>query len=459
MAKKMLLHEKQRRVRALAVFLLCIHLAVVMYFWFQSSRFYLLDGGFSLGLIALGRLAGLLAVTFALQQFLLIGRIPIFEQNFGQDRMSRLHQTTGYLVFGTILIHPLLLVLGNASLNDINIFSQYLRFIKDYEDVFKASLSMLCTWAVVASSVWIVRRRLRYEWWYAVHLLTYAIIILAFGHQNELGTTVNFTQFFNYYWYAVYVVVLGTFVFYRFLRPLLSFLKHDFKVTQVVQEAPHVVSIYIRGKHMEHFKWKPGQFAFFTFLSRGLLLGQHPFSFSYLWDDKRIMRITVKGVGDYTRLLQEVPVGTKVVIQGPYGILGRQIEKEFEVLLVAGGIGITPLRCLFERFARSGRNVELVYAARTPQDLALKPELDALVGLFPNSRVSYLAEQDATTVSGVHGGRITKEFLLEKIPNIPNRQAFVCGPPSMADAIEKTLQELGMPPKKIYVERFSLHKK
>lgn len=459
MVKKMLLHEKQRRVRAIAVVILCIHLTVVLYTWFQSSRFYLLDGGFSLRLIALGRLAGLLAVTFALQQFLLIGRIPIFERTFGQDRMSRLHQTTGYLVFGTILIHPFLLVLGNASLNDLNIFSQYIQFIKGYEDVFKASLAMLCAWAVVISSVWIVRRRLKYEWWYAVHLLTYAIILLAFGHQNELGTTVNFTQFFNYYWYAIYVLVLGTFIFYRFLKPILSFLKHDFRVMQVVQEAPHVVSIYMRGKNMEHFKWKPGQFAFFTFLSPGLFLGQHPFSFSYLWDDKRILRITVKGVGDYTRLLQEVPVGTKVIIQGPYGILGRQIEKEFEVLLVAGGIGITPIRCLFERYARSGRDVELVYAARTPQDLALKPELDALVGLFPNAKVHYLAEHDAGTVPGVYEGRITKEFLLAAVPNIPNRQAFVCGPPAMADAIEHTLQSVGMPEKKIYVERFSLHKK
>lgn len=459
MARKMLLHEKQRRVRTVALVFLSIHLAVVFYAWFQSSRFYLLDGGLSLSLIALGRLAGLLAVTFALQQFLLIGRIPIFERTFGQDRMARLHQTTGYLVFGAILMHPLLLVIGNAALNDTNIFSQYIEFVKGYEDVFKASLAVLCMWAVVISSVWIVRQRLKYEWWYAVHLLTYAIIVLAFSHQKALGTTVNFTSFFEYYWYALYALVLSSFVFYRFLKPLLSFWRHDFRVIQVVQEAPRVVSIYMRGKHMEHFKWKPGQFAFFTFLAPGLKFGQHPFSFSYLWDDKRILRITVKGVGDYTRLLQEVPVGTRVVIQGPYGILGRQIEKEFEVLLVAGGIGITPIRCLFERFARSGRNVELVYAARTPQDLALKPELDALAELFPNARVHYLAEHDTATLPGVYEGRITKEFLLAAVPNIPNRQAFVCGPPAMADAIEHTLQGVGMPEKKIYVERFSLHKK
>jgi len=70
-----------------------------------------------------------------------------------------------------------------------------------------------------------------------------------------------------------------------------------------------------------------------------------------------------------------------------------------------------------------------------------------------------LAEHDAGTVPGVYEGRITKEFLLAAVPNIPNRQAFVCGPPAMADAIEHTLQSVGMPEKKIYVERFSLHKK
>lgn len=452
---KYLLHQKQKIVRLAFLFLLGLHLLIIIVFWLYSSKFYLVSGDFSLKLIAIGRLLGLLGVSFALAQFILISRIKVLEQTYGQDAMVRLHRKTGYLTFVTILLHPIFIIIGNALLGSVNIFSQYITFLNDYQEIGKATLAFLGLIAVTVSSAYVVRKKLKYEWWYLVHLLTYMVVVLAYAHQLQLGTTVNITKASRIYWIFMYSVVLLVFVFNRALKPLRNYFLHKFVVESVVQESKNIVSIYITGNKLNKFSWRPGQFGIFTFMAPGLRFEAHPFSFSYLKDDTRTIRITVKAVGDFTTKLQQVPIGSKVMIQGPYGILGRQIERENEVLLIAGGIGISSIRTLFERFTRSGRDVVLVYSAHEAGDLVLKSEIDALAALFSNAKVFYLARTDGITRSDIQNGRFSVEYLVSRVFNVPGRQCFISGPPAMASAAKAALIRIGVPGKKIYIERFS----
>ena len=255
--------KHRKLIKRLFLAVLFIHIFIVLSFWWATSRFYITSGSLGLTFIALGRLFGLLGVTFALQQFILIGRLPILEKAFGQDSMSKTHQLTGYLTFFTIISHPFLIIYGNAITNRQGFISQYLFFFKYYEDIWQASIAIICLIAIVGSSIWIVRSRLKYQWWYLVHLLTYALIVFAFGHQNELGSSINGSSFSKLYWLTMYTVILGVFGFYRFLRPLWLYINHDFKVVKTEAESPNVTSIYIKGRNMEAYKWKPGQFAIF----------------------------------------------------------------------------------------------------------------------------------------------------------------------------------------------------
>ncbi len=130
-------------------------------------------------------------------------------------------------------------------------------------------------------------------------------------------------------------------------------------------------------------------------------------------------------------------------------------ERENEVLLIGGGIGISSIRTLFERFARSGRDVVLVYSAHEAGDLVLKSEIDALAALFSNAKVFYLARTDGITRSDIQNGRFSVEYLVSRVFNVPGRQCFISGPPAMASAAKAALIRIGVPGKKIYVERFS----
>lgn len=124
---------------------------------------------------------------------------------------------------------------------------------------------------------------------------------------------------------------------------------------------------------------------------------------------------------------------------------------------MAGGIGITPLRALFERYARHGRDVVLLYAARKPEDFVLRSELDSIARSFSNAKVVYICENSAGQTNIVKG-RIDMSILHEYVPNIPGRRAFVCGPVGMMNAVEKLLIEARMPKEKIFSERFSFLK-
>jgi len=440
---------------ALVVYLtvLGLNVTVISYFWWDSSSSYIQSGELSLLVIAAGRLFGMLGVLAILNQLVLIGRIRGLERSVGQDTLSRYHRVTGYLTFIFISLHAFFIVNGNALLTGKNPASQAWFMVRTYEDVWKAELALICLFAVVGSSIWIVRKRLKYEWWHLVHLLTYATILLAFGHQVTLGTTLNKATVFGTYWLGLYVTIIGTFIYYRLLRSLVMYNKHRFVVTRVVKESGSVTSIYIGGIDMSKYEWNSGQFAVFTFVQAGIPKQQHPFTISYSPTDKDEIRVTVKAIGDYTKQLQQIKKGSKVLIEGPYGVFGQQVESERQVLLVAGGIGITPLRCLFERYARNGRKVTLLYSAKTEDDLVLKSELDLISKQFADVNVVYVCETAKS--KGVIAGRITPELIKKHVPDLPGRRAFICGPPVMMNAIEKQLVKSGLPKEKIFSERFS----
>ena len=109
-----------------------------------------------------------------------------------------------------------------------------------------AGLALLV--AVVVTSAVAVRRRLRYETWYFVHLYAYLAVALAFSHQLATGTDFVARPGARAYWYALYGVTLGALVVFRLGLPLArSLLVHRLRVERVIEEAPGVVSVEIGG--------------------------------------------------------------------------------------------------------------------------------------------------------------------------------------------------------------------
>ena len=190
-------------------------LLLVFFFWWDSSG-QLFTEGFTSALLAMGRLYGLLAVYFVLWQFLLAGRMLLLETTFGLDTLSRIHQKNGKVAITFILLHPIFIILSYSMAGKISLWSQIVEFVTQYEDMLQAIIAVGLFVTVVCTSVYIARKHLRYETWYFVHLLTYLAVLLAYGHQLELGGDFVGNTLFTLYWYFLYAIVFGSLFFFRF---------------------------------------------------------------------------------------------------------------------------------------------------------------------------------------------------------------------------------------------------
>lgn len=425
-------------------------IAVILWFWWTISGRTTSANGYGFDL-AVGHVTGLIGTYCILWELVLLSRLTFLERPFGMELLTWLHKWNGYAAIILLLAHTLYLTLGYALVDHAGFIAQFVDFNLNWEDVLKASIGMALLVAIVFISIGIVRMRLKYETWYYVHLFTYLAILLAFSHQLSVGADFVGQPTFQAFWWGLNALAVGVIVLYRFLRPLYLVYYHRPRVDRIVAETSDVTSIYITGRHLGQLRYQPGQFMIWRFLTRELWWQAHPFSLSVA-PGGEYLRITIKQVGDFTRLLPTLKPGTLVSIDGPHGNFTPQRITQPKVLLIAGGSGITPIRAMLERLPDRIKDVVLVYAARTRSDLALRTELEALMAHYGGT-VRYILS--AETVPGMASGVLDDVHLRELVPDAPTREVMLCGPPAMMNAVTGVLVEQGLSRQRIHTERFA----
>jgi predicted ferric reductase len=399
-------------------------------------------------LTSLGRITGLLGAYSALIQVLLLARLPWLERLVGFDRLSVWHRWNGHLCLELILAHTALITVGYQLMDKLSLPAEIKSLLTGYTGMVTAVVGTALLIGVVLTSVVIVRRRMRYEWWYLVHLSAYAGIALGWFHQIPTGNELVLDTAAADYWRGLYAATLALVVVFRVLQPLANVFRYRLRVAEVVTEGPGVVSLRITGRNLDRLRARPGQFFLWRFLSRGRWWASHPFSLSEA-PDGRSLRITVKALGDFSRRLAEVRPGTRVVAEGPFGVFTSTVRRRAKVALVAGGIGITPIRGLLEEL--SG-DVALVYRVVRDEDVIFRDELDALARAR-GFKLHYVVGDHAAP----GGDRLmSPAHLRELLPDIAERELYVCGPPAMTDFLRTNVRRAGVPRKFVHAERFAL---
>lgn len=136
-----------------------------------------------------------------------------------------------------------------------------------------------------------------------------------------------------------------------------------------------------------------------------------------------------------------------MIAEGPYGAVTSARRTRGNVLLVAGGVGITPMRALFETLAlERGEDVLLLYRARTAGELLFRAELDE-IAVRRGARVHYVLGPDREPLSAAGLQRL--------VPDLPGRDVFMCGPPGLMSTVRTSLREAGVPAVQVHEERFA----
>jgi ferredoxin-NADP reductase/DMSO/TMAO reductase YedYZ heme-binding membrane subunit len=389
--------------------------------------------------------SGMLAGYAVLVMLTLMSRWPVLERGIGADVLARWHAVGGRAVLTLVLVHAVFAVLAWSLLtrqDPLSALAQVLTWPGLVTSV--VGTGLMC--AVAVASARSARRRLRWESWYALHLTTYVAVALSFTHQLA-GPDLAGRPWLQVTWALLYTFTFALVLRHRFVEPVRSALRHRLRVVAVIPEAPGVVSIVIQGRHLSELRPEPGQFFRWRFLAPGSWPTAHPFSLSAPAVGNRL-RLTVKALGDGSERLQRVPVGTRVVAEGPYGAMTADRRTRRDVLLVAGGVGITPMRALFETMPTGeDQDLMLLYRARDREQVVFRQELDALAARR-RARVVYLLGDDRAL--------LTARSLTRLVPGLADRDVYLCGPPGMADAVRRSLQEAGVPPTHVHEERFAL---
>jgi len=402
-------------------------------------------------LTAIGQLTGLYAAYLCLMQLVLMSRSPWLDQVFGMDRLAWGHRWLGFAAIWLIAVHGVFTVVGYAFGDRMAILDEAWRILTTFAWVWPATVGSVLFIAIGVTSVRAARRRLSYESWYLIHLLAYVAIALGFLHQLLVGSDFMGDPVARIYWIALYALATGLLLLFRLGQPAIVNLRHRLQVARVVDEGPGVTSIYVTGRDLDRLPVRSGQYFVWWFVTGREWWHGHPFSLSAA-PNGRSLRITVKALGDGTRRLQRIPVGTRVLVEGPYGVLTGARRTRRKVALLAGGIGIAPLRALLEVLPAAPGDLAMIYRAREPKHLVLREELDALAELR-GATVQYVVGRRGS--AELPGDPLGPRQLLRLLPDIVDRDVYLCGPSAMMERLDAALRELGIPPSRIHAERFA----
>jgi ferredoxin-NADP reductase len=211
----------------------------------------------------------------------------------------------------------------------------------------------------------------------------------------------------------------------------------------------------------QDFTFKPGQYVSLTVpnpLYQDDKGNMRSFSIASSPQD-RVLLIATRMTGSaLKRTLAEAPPGTRVEIRGPLGSFTLPQDPGRPIVLVAGGIGITPFRSMIKHATerRLPHRITLLYANRTPQEAPFLDDLEAWQRQNPHLRVvlTMTRPAEAEPPWGGRVGYIDRAFVIEEVEDRERAFAFVAGPPDMVGSAARALADAGLTEDRIRTEEF-----
>ncbi len=447
--------RRDASVRLAAVAALWLGLLLVTYWWVADRGLQDLRG-WTTGLTSVGRITGLVASVLLLSQVVLMARVPRLEAAFGQDRLAQLHRLVGFASFDLMVAHVVTVTWGYAAGELTRTPPTLWELTVGYPGMLLAVAGTAALCLVVVTSVRAARRRTRYESWHLLHLYAYLGVGLALPHQLWTGQQLSTSTPRAAFWWTAWALAAGAVVLWRIGLPARRTLRHRLRVTAVVPEAPGIVSVHLTGRRLDRLGAEAGQFFSWRFLGRPGWTRAHPYSLSAA-PDGRSLRITVQAVGDGSAADTALRPGTRVLVEGPYGRLSARARSRRGVALIGAGVGIAPMRALAEEL--SGMPGDIVVLHRYSREPLFAHELAALrrrgrlavLDLPGHRRASGSWLGDGIALPDQVSDAVALGYWL---PDVAERDVYVCGPARWAELVARTLGELGLPSGRLHLETF-----
>ena len=409
--------------------------------------------------VFVNRASALIGTSLLLVHLILVARVPWIEAVFGLDKLTGAHKRLGKPLIYVLTVHLVTSVVSSAQQNKVDLVSSLVTLITSYTEMLIALIGFGLMLLVTVSSISASRKRLSYEVWYLIHLLSYIAVFLAIPHQFAYGSTFLAQPWIATYFAALYVFVLLNVVWYRSVRPVIRSLAQGLFVSAVRPAGNNSTSITISGRGLKSLAFQSGQFFMVRVMTLKDFWRPHPFSASNS-SGEGSLRFTIGNRGDFTARMQSIGVGTKIVLEGPYGVFTEAKRSRQKVTLIAAGIGVAPIRSLASQLATKPGDLTILYRANTDQDAALSQELKD-ISARKGHRLTILTGERDSSISWLpekvvkKHRKSDKDLLVALAPEIMESDIYICGPTQWTSALLQTLAKLDIPRNQIHIEEFA----
>ena len=382
-------------------------------------------------------------------QFGLTARFRYVTEPWGEDVIYHFHRQISLIAVGLIMAHAVILTAGRPeTLSPRN-------FLEAPLSAYFAILSVFALIALVVTALWRVKLKIRYEAWHLAHI-GLAVVAITAGILHMVGSGFYLVDpWKRALWICLTIFWLGLLLYVRVIKPLFM-LRRPYRVAEMRRERGDTSTLVMQPDGHPGFRFTPGQFGWLTLWGSPFKITGHPFSFSSSAQagDGRV-EMTIRNLGDFTSAISSVSVGQRVYLDGPYGAftIGKPADMH---VLVAGGIGVTPMMSMIRTLADLGdtRPVILLYGSKDWESITFREELEELKAKLDLTVVHVLQNPPADWTG--EKGFLTAEIFKRHLP-LPyaSHEYFICGPGVMMDAIERALGDMQVPVSKYHSERYS----
>jgi predicted ferric reductase len=389
--------------------------------------------------------SGLLAVSALVCAAVLPARLRSLTRSIGIEDVNASHRWLGCFTAAMVAFH-LAVVLAQDPAN-----------ISRLDLVHGSTAGRAGTLAALALLVlvaWALRPRRNYERWMVAHVaLATAVVGFTGLHVWALRSMVDHPVV--RIWFAVLVATLVLVELRRWAwrRYVPS---GAYRVCDVRDEAPGVFTLDVAPWQRRHrpIRFAPGQFAWLR-LRPSLLAEQHPFTIASSATRPTRLRFTIREAGDFTIRLAKLQPGDPVWLDGPHGAFTLDELPTTGLVMIAGGVGITPMMSMLRTLADRGdrRPHRLIAVARTSVDLLFSAELAELRGRLNLEVIGLVRRPDDDATPG----DVDEELLVRTLPGPFRREQLsylVSGSTEMVTTVLCVLNALDIPRRQIYTERF-----
>ncbi|WP_285658164.1 ferric reductase-like transmembrane domain-containing protein [Actinomycetospora sp. NBRC 106375] len=392
------------------------------------------DPGKLLGLAIV--LSGIVASVAMVLATIGASRIRALTTAIGIDRVMSGHRWLGVAAFALVVVHLVVAIVRSPKLLNPLAASLAIQF------GWFAFVGMI---VLSVAAAWGRRRGTRYEWWARLHVVGAALALALAGlHIVWLGDLLSdpvMRVVCSVLAAALLVVLARRWVW----QPLFS-QRGAYVVYGVRDEGGDVATLALTPVFRRRaLRFAPGQFVWLRLHRRVVGVQEHPFTIASSAELTDRLELTIRASGDFSRALARMQPGRQVWLDGPHGSFTPDAPERVDgLVLVAGGVGITPMMSMLRTLAERGdRRLHRLVLAERPDQPLFGPELEVL---------SRRLELDVLRTAG---RRVDADLLAGVLPRARGRlEYYVCGPPGLLSGSLAALEELGVPPGRIHSEQF-----